>query len=123
MTAEQHEGNRESTAERAVGIVGLRAEHDLTLRELADTLHELTRRTNIRERSKRAVCGAVARTQQRAKRVGPKPPQVLAVVTTFAASCAIAYAVTRMLRRQRRPGRCRRSDRWPGGVRPGRRRR
>lgn len=107
MTAEEHAGERQSS-ERTAGIAGLRAEHDLTRDELADSLHELTRRTNFREWSKRAVCHAVARTQRRAKRAAPQPPHVLAVATTFAASCVIAYAVAWMLRRQHRSYRCRR---------------
>ncbi|MEU5846952.1 DUF3618 domain-containing protein [Saccharopolyspora shandongensis] len=90
-------GRRQEDRERA----GLRAEHDLTLHELGNTLDELVHRADIRGRSRRALHDAVARTGDRAARLArgtAKPLLALALV----AGGVIAYAMTRMLRRSGR---------------------
>ncbi|MEV0697280.1 hypothetical protein AB0I53_05085 [Saccharopolyspora sp. NPDC050389] len=92
-------GRHRGEQERA----GLRAEHDLTLHELSNTLDELMHRAHFRARSKRALRDAVARTGSRAARITRRattPALVLAIA--FAIGGVIAYAMTRMLRR---PGR------------------
>ncbi|MEU6264426.1 hypothetical protein [Saccharopolyspora shandongensis] len=91
-------GRHQEDLERA----GLRAEHDLTLHELGNTLDELVHRAaDIRGRSRRALHDAVARTGDRAARLAretAKPLLALALV----AGGVIAYAMTRMLRRSGR---------------------
>ncbi|GAA0531092.1 hypothetical protein GCM10011581_28060 [Saccharopolyspora subtropica] len=105
MTTGQHRDIRqERAAELEAGAAGLQAEHDVTKQELIQTLDELMHRADIPERSRQAARNAVMRTQSRAERAVRQiatPPRLLSIALVFATSCAIAYALTRTLRRRR----------------------
>jgi hypothetical protein len=80
-------------------VTELRAEHDLTLHELADTLDELSHGTDFRERSRFVAMCTRQRFTRTLRDIGKR---VFALAAVFGAAFAIAYAAVRRFRRRRR---------------------
>ncbi|KEI45815.1 hypothetical protein [Saccharopolyspora rectivirgula] len=109
----EHAGTRRTNSTET----GLQAERELVREDVNQILRELVQRTNVADRSKQVAQQYARRTQQQASQAASKArnagltgPRVAAVAGVFVTAAVAAYAVTKIVRSGRWPGR--RSRTW-----------